>query len=307
MMDIPKTLIIGINMHGELILNGILRLASPDSNQVTCDLRLSHLVVSNEPIYGTVPENLTVYTINSVAPGVPNISTLKNYENLSEQINEKVQTIEDLDTVNAEDLTEELKDLLVELNKDQSQEIIKLAQQNYSKGIKNEHQANYAHHYNKSFQINTYYSNENIPNKLFLKFTESEISKIDQDGIEDGIENRIEDGYFNKIVLYNLAGQHDLFKLLEVVSDIKLDRINISQMCDFFTSLGIENLIIVDLSCSIFRGEKQLSQREIRYARQQYSKFRAGKKTRKYRTMSKNRISKKKRKPKNNTNRKIIT
>jgi len=239
-------------MHGELILNS-----------------------NNEPIYTTVPENLTVYTINSVAPGVPNISTLENYENLSEQIYAKVETIEDWNTVNAENLSEELKRLLVELNKEQSEEIIKLVQQNYSKRIKNEHHANYAYHYDKSFQIKTYYGNQNIPNKLFLKFTENEIEQIEQD---DDIEN----GYFNKIVLYNLEGQPDLFELLEAVSGNQFDRIDISQICDFFTSLGVENLIIVDLSCSIFRGENPLSERETRYARRQFSKLYGGKKTRKY-------------------------
>jgi len=266
-MDIPKTLVIGINMHGELNLD-----------------------VNKNPIYAIVPENMYISTINSVAPGVPNISTLENYDMFAEHISEKIKTITDWDTIDIEHLTVEIRELLVELNEEQSRDIIKLAQQNYSKGnMTDKMKAAYAHHYNKSFQIKNYHGGMRIPDKIFLKFTDREIENIAPDGLEDSY-------YFNKIVLYNLEGEPDLFEFLEMVGH-SVDRITISQMCDFLNSLGVVNLIIVDLSCSIFRGETELTEREIRYARRQMI---GGKKikTRKYKNKNKPRNSKKKRKTK---------
>jgi hypothetical protein len=40
-----------------------------------------------------VPPNMHITVINALVPGVQNISTLENYENLSENVSEKIHDI----------------------------------------------------------------------------------------------------------------------------------------------------------------------------------------------------------------------
>ena len=54
-MNIPKALVIGINMHGEL-----------------------HLKKDGSPNNSIIPKDFRLTVINAVAPGIPNISTFDN-------------------------------------------------------------------------------------------------------------------------------------------------------------------------------------------------------------------------------------
>jgi len=67
MPKIPKTLVVGINLHGEIPL---------DSNNI--------------PQKEKVPVNYIV-KLNTVEPGVPNISTFENYNELSDITKEFVK------------------------------------------------------------------------------------------------------------------------------------------------------------------------------------------------------------------------
>ena len=56
--------------------------------------------------------------------------------------------------------------------------------------------------------------------------------------------------------------------LAEVGMDI--DEITLGQILEFVVNLGVENVIIVDLSCSVFIGQTEhLSERNIRHLRRQ--------------------------------------
>ena len=57
---------------------GILRLASPDSNQVTCDLRLSHLVVTELEFERPDSEFLQLASPESIAFSLPESSNITN-------------------------------------------------------------------------------------------------------------------------------------------------------------------------------------------------------------------------------------
>jgi hypothetical protein len=102
--------------------------------------------------------------------------------------------------------------------------------------------------------------------KLFLKFTDGELIN----------PNNIQEHYFNKIVIYNLANEPDLFDMLKSVG-LDLDQITLFQMIEFLVNIGVENLIIVDLSCGIFKSDSglklKLTDRYIRYQRQQMLKI----------------------------------
>ena len=92
-----KTLVIGINMHGEI-----------------------PLMENGYPNTVTVPNNMYINMINAVAPGVPNISNLENYETLSENISERIQDITDWNSFTkneVDNLSNSIRELLITNNK----------------------------------------------------------------------------------------------------------------------------------------------------------------------------------------------
>lgn len=236
-MNVPKTLILGINMHGEI-----------------------HLKEDGNVLMGIVPNNIRVTVINAVVPGVPNISTLENYENMAENVSEKIHSIQDynnLTPTQIDELTTDIKNLLTETNEEQSTDIIKEHQRLYSKNQVNVDFQRFAHSYGNSFKVATYNAGQNMPNKLYLKFLEGEMSNPDD----------ISENYFNKIVAYNLEGEPDIFEILESIG-MDINEITTFQLIEFLQSLGVENLIIIDLSCYVFKGETNyLTERNIRYNR----------------------------------------
>ena len=236
-MNIPKTIVIGINMHGEL-----------------------HLKEDGTPNKEIIPNKFRATVINAVAPGIPNISTLEKSEELAEKIYKRIKRRKNwnkLTKSQIDSLSEMIKHLLVDTNKEESKEIIKEHQRLYSKHTVNKKFEQFANYYDHSFRITTYDSGQKIPDKLYLKFGEGEVLN----------PNNIDEIYFNKVVLYNLEGEPDIFEILQSVG-MDIDQITTSQLIEFLSSLGVENLIIVDLSCYVFKGEsKHLTERNIRHMR----------------------------------------
>lgn len=236
-MIISKTIIIGINMHGEM-----------------------HLDINGIPNQAIVPEGMYISIINATVCGVPNISTLDNYENIAEVVSEQTKTITNWNTMSRGDInniSQSIKNILIETNLEESSNIIKDYQSLYKKGKQNANMAKFSHHYDKAFNISTFDSGSSIPNKLYLKFQEGEVDDV----------NNIDPYYFNKIVIYNLDGEPDIFELLQSIG-MNIDEINTLDLLTFLRSLGVENLIIVDLSCNIFKGDSaHLTDRNIRQIR----------------------------------------
>ena len=236
MSSIPNTLIIGVFLHGELHLT--------DNGDIDNDI---------------VPVGMRVTVINSVAPGVPNISTLEDYEHIATQISKTVKERKNYDTLTKSQINsvaENLRDTIVKENKDQANDIINEHQHLYSKHKVNPILQKFAHQYGNSFKIKTYEENDKLPNKLFIKFSEGEVINPDN----------IPENYFNNIVLYNLE-ELDLFKMLESVG-LDINKITLGEMLEFLVNLGVQNLIMVDLSCSVFKGKSEfLTERNIRLTR----------------------------------------
>ena len=234
-----KTLVIGIYLHGQY------RLDSTGS-------------IEND----NVPNGMRVNIIHSAAPGVPDISTLEVKENMAKKISEKIQTNRDYNKLTKEEiynLTEELRDLLVEENKDQSNDIIKLHQHNYSFNETSSYLQEFSHHYDNAFKIVYYQELQTITNKIFTQFTQGELLNRDN----------VETHYINKIVIYNLEGEPNLFDLFRLINRT-FDTITLGQLITFFSSFGVENLIIIDATCSVFKGhEFHLTDRNIRQIRRQ--------------------------------------
>lgn len=241
-MSIPKTLIIGINMHGMIQLQS-----------------------DGELHKETVPENMNLTVISAVAPGVPFVSTFENYENISAKITNKINRIKNwnkLTNKQIEGLSENLRDLLVQTNQEESKNILKMHQQLYSKRRVNSIYQRFAHYYDDAFRIQNYRSNETFTDKLFLKFLQGEVLN----------PNCATEEYFNKIVIYNLEGKQDIFQYLASVG-LNIEEITLSELITFLVNIGVENLIVVDLSCSVFSGDADyLTERNIRYLRRQMLK-----------------------------------
>lgn len=241
-MSIPKTLIIGVNMHGEI-----------------------HLQNNGELCKEVVPENMNLSVISAVAPGVPFVSTFENYENISAKVSNRINKIKNWNKLTnsyLEDLSENLRDLLVETNKEAAKEILKMHQQLYSKQNINQIYQQFSCYYDNAFRIKKYRANDTFTDKLFLKFSEGEVLNPDN----------IPEEYFNKIVIYNLEGKQDIFQYLASVG-LNIEEITLSEMITFLVNIGVENLLVVDLSCSVFKGHPNyLTERNIRYLRRQMLK-----------------------------------
>jgi len=170
MSTIPKTLVIGVFLHGEL-----------------------HIKDNGELNYDIVQDGMHVTIINAVGPGVPNISTLQDIENMASKISVKVKRRKNYDKLTKSQikkLSESLRDMLVSENKNQSIDIIKEHQYLYSRQKVNHTFQKFAHQYGNAFKIKTYNTNDFIPNKLFIKFSEGEVINPDN----------IQENYFNNIV-----------------------------------------------------------------------------------------------------------
>ena len=236
-----RTLIIGIYLHGEYHLN--------EFGSIKTD---------------EIPSGMRVKMIRSAPAGVAEVSSLETKENIAIKISETIQSKRNNDKLTNEEidnLTIELRDLLVSENKTQSEEIINLHHYQYCRNKVTPVLQNYTHQYDNAFKIISYEDGDTIPNKIFTRFSEGELINPDN----------IESYYVNKIIIYNLEGEPDLFDILKSLNiDLDIQTISLGQLLTFFNALGVENLIIVDASCSVIKGDcANTYDRNIRQIRRQ--------------------------------------
>jgi hypothetical protein len=231
-----KPLIIGMYLHGELNLD-----------------EKGHVIQEK------IPENMNIKIINCVSPGVPFISTLENYESIisgvTNTINKQNKLKSEDCALKSEDCALKLRNLLVQMNKNQFMEILKEHQKLYKKNEINENIQLYIQQYDNAFRLNSYKSGEYINNKLYTKFNDNDSSNF----------------FFNKIIFHNLDWFQDLFEILKE-NGLDVEEITLGQILDFLANLNldIQNIIIVDLSCSVFKGDEEfLTKRNIRRLRRE--------------------------------------
>jgi len=244
-----KTFIVGINLHGEIPLDS-----------------------SGNPETKTIEQNYII-KLNGVSPGVPNISTLENYNNLNNITRKLVKKNPWLKyPMKSDRLLEGYKEKMVNFvteikNKfiEENTENIKGIEKEYSKKRRfndvSEHEQNFIHNKDSIFKITSFETGDTIANKLFLKFTPDELEQL---GIDEHV---IADEGFNKIIIYNLDNT-DVFQLLGE----EYQYITLFNLIDLLTGMGAENIIFIDLSCSVFTSDPEISKRTIRTVRRRLTK-----------------------------------
>lgn len=248
-----KTFVVGINLHGEIPI---------DSN---C-----------QPEMIKVPNNYII-KLNAVAPGVPNISTIETYNNLGDITKRFVKENKWLNDPMVSSRLEEdyksrmqgfvtnLKDKFIEENKDN---VAGIESEYFTQGATTEshkHIQSFVHNKDHMYRITQFSKGDLIENKLFSKFTPEQ---IEQYGINE--EQQQEDKGFNKIVIYNFldGSTMDIFQLIPDITEMSLADL-IDFLLEFALSAGvdIDNLILIDLSCSTFRADQDLSSTATRCLR----------------------------------------
>ena len=163
--NIPKTTIVIANTHGLIHITTQKFILGPN------DIVEDHKVIC-KPLL----DNMRLIKINATLFGTPNISTLENLN----KINQAIQEIAQDDSISS--ITEE-KDLLIiakkikkkimEINKQNKNEVLKLAQKLSPEENGNYFQ-NYAHYSYKMFRLLEIYDKESYIDKIFIKFTADE-------------------------------------------------------------------------------------------------------------------------------------
>ena len=163
------------------------------------------------------------------------------------------------------DFVTTLKDKFIEESKD---DVADIESEYFTQGATTEshkHIQRFVHNKDNMYRITQFSKGDLIENKVFSKFTPEQIAKY---GINE--EQQQEDKGFNKIVIYNFldGSAMDIFQLSPHVTEMSLsDLINFLLEFALSAGVGIDNLILIDLSCSTFRADQDLSSTATRCIR----------------------------------------
>lgn len=235
-MGLPKTVILSIDSHG----------FCPVQN----DKIYEAISISDMNTNSSIKN---IYKINAVIPGVKNVSTKKIRNKTMKKIQSFIQNsnIENLD-LNEEildDFVLQLRDILMDCNN----ELIPILQKDViyikNSNIEPEIFTNYLHHYDKSYRI----EKNTLLEKSYMRFQSDE-------------------KYKDKLLVINSneQGEIDLFILMKSLMDIDMNTFYLSDIIQLLGSLQVENIIILDFSCSDFKDVdtmEEVSSRTTRYIR----------------------------------------
>lgn len=217
-MEFPKTLVIGIFTHGEQPLDD-----------------------TTSPILTEVPSNMNIHKIDMVLPGVANVSTVENFENIgnsiSALINNKKINWDEMIHQQSFMLAQQLAYNLINENANMVSQINKDYNYSVSKREPLPYLAQYVHTASHPLRILSYNANEKMPDKLFTKIKPGELLNPDE----------IPENYCGKIIMLNVEGQPDIFDIIDGFDDTPFSGLNA-----FFEAMDVKNLIVVDLSCNVF-------------------------------------------------------
>lgn len=268
---LPKTLILGINLHGEIPLNS-------DEQVFREPLKIDNLI-----------------TLNAVECGVPNVSTINITSVLSSYIDKFIHE-HSLDWLERDYTQGELINYITGINEIILENIEETNKDIINKYIKskNEDYSSYVNNLDKSNKITPYIKDDIIYNKLFSKVTPDEINNYHHITGEIYTDNELK--YFNKIYIYNSNNFNDIFELLDMVG-YKFESITLFELIEFVLELGVKNIIMIDFSCSVFTKDGEyLDERSVRTLRREIMTKSAGGKHKKTRRKNKQKTSRRNKK-----------
>lgn len=251
----PRTIILGINMHGEIPIN-------------------EH----SEPFYGNLSiQNLI--QINSVTCGVPNIANEESYNQITDEVSNYVDSLNvdwntDMNPQQLLDYATNIKNILMNISKDE----LKYIQKEYRKN-RQPNLGSYIHGFDKSFELKMCNHGEKLFNKRFIIFSEDEKNSYNLD----------EDSSINKIIVYNSPHKENILQVVESSLGISMNQITLFELIELFAGMGIQNIILVDMSCAVLYGQqgKLKNDRSIRAIRREIEKQKMGGKNKSIKKRSK--------------------
>lgn len=179
-----------------------------------------------------------VYKINATIAGVSNVSTKETRDKTMKKVKKFIQKSNITNkSIQLDMFVSELRDLLVECN----QEHVSTLKKDI-KYLKEEKAfSNYLHHYNKSYTI----EHNLLLEKNYVRFQPDEIYKDTLSELVSGMD------------LYNIMDSFDIQTFC------------LSELIQFLNAFQVENIIILDFSCSDFKDgtENVVSERQTRHIR----------------------------------------
>jgi hypothetical protein len=212
-MQLPKTVIVAITTHGQVMLN------------------------PNPQVF-SLPPKMTLTSISSVSPGVCNFTFPDAIKYLIQHLYNNAPT--DLIEKDVFPYAKQIASLFKTIQ-DKDDEI-SLTQKTDPNRIDPEYK-HYWHHNDKSFEVDMY--TEEVLNKKFIV-------------LRDELEPT--DGYYNKINI--IVPGENVYNVLNIKDEDERAEMTTQDLMDMLKGKGVENVIMLDLSCSPFDSE--LNDRGIR-------------------------------------------
>uniref|UniRef100_A0A6C0HWU6 Uncharacterized protein n=1 Tax=viral metagenome TaxID=1070528 RepID=A0A6C0HWU6_9ZZZZ len=248
---LSKTVIIGCNLHGEIMLD-------KNNNPFVEPLKLKSLI-----------------QLNAVTPGITNIATFTTYDKLGRDVDSFIEdNPKDWDADYSENdllsYVKKIRRLLIKSNKEERKDIEQLYKKNAKQqntGLTDRVATNmkgYVHSLDKSYNISAFGQGDKILNKTFYKFDAVELENVEME--DDDVD--LEDAFFNKLFVYNNEDKMEIFDFLDSLGHPR-DELTLFNLIDFLEGLGVENLILIDLSCEVFVRDDnfEFTSRDIRSKR----------------------------------------
>ena len=276
-MSYPETVLLAVTSHG----------------LTKCD------DISKKVKTFNVPSDMRIIKLSAVAPGVCNLTEPENLDKTIEPIVKKINKPDEFNKLLRDPINylEEIADFIKNKEADTIKETINDKDPDFDRKIRDD----YIHHRNKGYTIREYNPNNPMINKDFVRNNRTELNR----GAWDFRISALNASEVGKPDLFNEITQRRTYA--DTDTTITLEEIVI-----FLKSKGVQQIIIIDLSCANFETEsgKELTEIEERNLRRDLLKSglnggkRKNKKTQKHKRKQKRITKKNKRNSRNNRNKK---
>ena len=238
-MSYPNTVLLAVTSHG----------------LTKCD------DVSKKVITFNVPTAMKIIKLSAVAPGVCNLTEPENLDKTIEPIVKKINKPDEFTKLLRDPIRylEELADFIKNKEADTISATINDKDPDFDRKIRDD----YIHHRNKGYTIREYNPNNPMINKDFVRNNRTELNR----GAWDFRISALNASEVGKPDLFNEITQRRTYADADTT-------ITLEQIVIFLKSKGVQQIIIIDLSCANFETESgnELTEIEERNLRRELLK-----------------------------------